>query len=81
MEAVEHPESVVMVKIPTVQFRRQILTALSWILVMNLATVIMAVWKWKIAAQILKSFVEVRSVLSSDLFLFYETVIIKTCST
>jgi len=51
-----------MVKILTVQFRRQILTALSWILVMNLATVIMAVWIWVIAVQILKSFVEFKTV-------------------
>ena len=59
LEAVEHPESVVMEKIPTVQFKRQILTALLWTLVMNLAIVILAVLKWEIAVQILSSFVEV----------------------
>lgn len=62
LEAVEHPESVVMEKIPTVQFKRQILTALLWTLVMNLAIVILAVLKWEIAAQILSSFVEFRIV-------------------
>lgn len=62
MEAVERPKSVVMVKTLTVQFRRQILTALLWTLVMSLATVILAVLKWEIVVQILSSFVEFKTV-------------------